>query len=255
MQRLLTAGVMIPVVLYGVFWAPHWFFLLIVLFVACACFYEYARLFNGDVPLRVLGMIAGGGFLVIPEQYLWLFATGVVLLLLALAMSTPTLPAGVNEAMVAGFGLLYIFGAWRTGVALQELSPWWLLFALMVNWVGDTCAYYVGRAIGRTKLAPRVSPGKSWEGSIASTFAAVLFGILLLPWMISEVTTLQAALLAIAANVAGQFGDLAESALKRSVGAKDSGALLPGHGGMLDRVDSAMFSMPVVYGLILAMGL
>jgi phosphatidate cytidylyltransferase len=207
------------------------------------------------VPLRVLGIIAGAGFLLIPEQYLWLFATGVVLLLLGLALTTPTLNAGVNEAMVAGFGLLYVFGPWRAGIALQALSPWWLLFSLAVNWVGDTCAYYVGRAIGSTRMAPVISPGKSWEGAIASAVAAVIFAVLFLPRMIPDVTPLDAVLLSIAANIAGQMGDLAESALKRSVGAKDSGTMLPGHGGMLDRVDSAMFSMPVVYGLLLALGL
>jgi phosphatidate cytidylyltransferase len=119
----------------------------------------------------------------------------------------------------------------------------------MVNWIGDTGAYYFGRNFGRHKLAPIVSPGKSWEGAAASAAASVLFGIFVLPRFVN-IDLLPAGLISIAANVAGQVGDLAESAIKRGAGVKDSGTLLPGHGGMLDRVDSSLFSLPVLYAVL-----
>ncbi len=248
--RLLTAAILIPVVLFGIFGAPAWFLFTLVALVAGLCFWEYARMTGAGVPFRLVGLAAGLGFLTIPLEHLWLFATLLALLLLILAMAARDLATGAQEAMIVTLGLLYIFGAWRCALGLHAIDPYWLLFGLAVNWVGDTCAYFVGRAWGRHKLAPRVSPAKSWEGAAASVMSAVLFGVLVLPWLIGDVSTAQAALLALVANIAGQLGDLAESSLKRASGVKDSGALLPGHGGMLDRVDSAMFSLPVLYALL-----
>jgi phosphatidate cytidylyltransferase len=151
-----------------------------------------------------------------------------------------------------------------------------LLYLMLLVWCGDTAAYYVGRAIGRHKLAPRVSPGKSWEGAAASVVGAVVVGWLLFHFILPIAEALRGihllitvrtvssfaswepnaniaplwlvALFAIAVNVAAQLGDLVESALKRGAGVKDSGTLLPGHGGVLDRIDALLFALPV--GLI-----
>lgn len=120
-----------------------------------------------------------------------------------------------------------------------------LLFTLVLIWLGDTLAYFIGRAIGRLPLAPAISPKKTWEGAvgnvIGSLVAAAAFGwwmkVDAKPWLI----------LAVLANVAGQIGDLVESAYKRSAGAKDSGTLVPGHGGVLDRIDSLIFAAPAVW--------
>jgi phosphatidate cytidylyltransferase len=108
----------------------------------------------------------------------------------------------------------------------------------------------VGRKYGRHKLAPAVSPGKTWEGAMASSVAGLIFGLIYLPLAIAGTSLLKAGILAVAANAAGQVGDLAESAIKRGAGVKDSGTMLPGHGGVLDRVDSTMFSLPVLYTLV-----
>jgi phosphatidate cytidylyltransferase len=128
------------------------------------------------------------------------------------------------------------------------------MFGLMVNWIGDTGAYYVGKNFGRHKMAPAVSPGKSWEGAAASAVTGILFGVIYLPLAIRGTSPIAAGLLALVANAAGQIGDLAESAVKRGAGVKDSGSLLPGHGGMMDRVDSSMFALPVVYALSMLLG-
>jgi phosphatidate cytidylyltransferase len=157
-------------------------------------------------------------------------------------------------------GVLYIFGAWKTAILLHnvEYPPLrhlsagrhWLMFGLMVNWIGDTGAYYVGRRFGRHKLAPIVSPKKTWEGAAASAVAGIVFGMVYLPLAITGTPLWVAALFALISNIAGQFGDLAESAIKRSAGVKDSGTMLPGHGGLLDRVDSTMFTLPILWALV-----
>jgi phosphatidate cytidylyltransferase len=138
----------------------------------------------------------------------------------------------------------------RCAIDLRGISQYWLFFALSLNWVGDIAALYIGRMIGRHKLAPLVSPGKSWEGAAASMIASVAYGALYFPRLLPSVPLLEALGLAALANIAGQLGDLCESALKRGAGVKDSGTLLPGHGGWLDRVDSTLFALPVVYFIV-----
>lgn len=174
------------------------------------------------------------------------------LLMLAMAMRQGDLAVGFGRTAAMVLGVIYIFGAWRTAALLRAINPWWLVFGLVVSWIGDTGAYYVGRRYGRHKMAPRVSPGKSWEGALASAAVSGLAGVLALPSLIPTVGKGEALALAFAANVAGQVGDLAESAIKRQAGVKDSGTLLPGHGGLLDRVDSSMFALPVLYVILTA---
>jgi phosphatidate cytidylyltransferase len=111
-------------------------------------------------------------------------------------------------------------------------------------------AYYVGQLFGRHKMAPRVSPHKSWEGAVASLAASVPIAAAYLLRFVPGVTVAQAMALTAAANAVGQLGDLAESAIKRGAGLKDSGGILPGHGGFLDRVDSTLFSLPLIYAYL-----
>lgn len=124
-------------------------------------------------------------------------------------------------------------------------GPWLLLFALAITWANDTVAYFVGRAIGKHPLAPALSPKKTWEGAVAGVVASLLVGWLFSLWLKAPVPHLLA--MAAFGNVAGQVGDLLESAYKRSAGVKDSGGLLPGHGGVLDRIDALILAIPVVW--------
>jgi phosphatidate cytidylyltransferase len=120
-----------------------------------------------------------------------------------------------------------------------------LMFVLVITWVGDSAAYFVGRAIGKHPLAPALSPKKSWEGTIASILGALLVALVFARFLTVPLPHLLA--MAAVGNVAGQAGDLLESAYKRSAGVKDSGSLLPGHGGVLDRIDALILAIPVVW--------
>ena len=247
MKRILTASVMIPVVLYAVLGGIEWLFVLVLAAVALICFDEYSNITASREPLAYA---AGLAILLAPLQYLALVALLFTLLMLMLAMRHPDLGAGYRRSAALVLGVIYIFGSWRSAALLRAINPWWLVFGLVVSWIGDTGAYYVGRRYGRHKLSPRVSPGKSWEGAIASAVVSGVAGALALPRLIPGVGLAEALLLALAANIAGQVGDLAESAIKRGAGVKDSGTLLPGHGGLLDRVDSSMFALPVLYVIL-----
>ncbi len=260
MKRALTALVLVPVAIYAVMFAPSQVFLAVDAIFAVLCFREYARITD---TWAMPGYVAGILILIAPlnQAALILFLTALAALCLTLSAADFAKGAAQSAALV--MGVAYIFGSWKTAILLHEVDGpayeglaagrYWLMFALVVNWIGDTGAYYVGRSIGRHKLAPHVSPGKSWEGAIASAATGIIFGAIFLPLTITNMPVWIAGLIAVIANAAGQVGDLAESALKRGAGVKDSGTLLPGHGGMLDRLDSSLFSMPVVYTLVMAL--
>ncbi len=248
MKRVLTAAALVPPVAYVVLWGPPWLFLLILATAALLCYYEYsgiAEQFGFGRP-GTLGWVAGLALLFIPAEAMMLVLF-VAVAALALSMRAGNLAHALPGAALLLMGVVYVFGSWRCAVFLRQVSPYWLFYALVITWIGDTGAYYAGRAFGRHKLASRVSPGKSWEGAVASVIASSIFGVVFLTRLVPTVPLSAAAVLSVVANIAGQLGDLAESAIKRGAGVKDSGSILPGHGGFLDRVDSTLFVLPVVY--------
>jgi phosphatidate cytidylyltransferase len=206
-------------------------------------------LFPGDVRGRVLGPPGAEVQYLAHERMLLLlvlFAVGCAVIILfgrrplSEALPEVSISAGALLLLTLPFSyLVRIHGLARQGRLL-------LLFTLVLVWVGDTAAYFVGRNLGRVLLAPHLSPKKTWEGAIAN-----LAGSLLVAWAFSQWITsysLEQLLGAAAvANLAGQIGDLTESAYKRSAGVKDSGTLLPGHGGVLDRIDALIFAVPAVW--------
>lgn len=255
MRRFLTAAILIPIVVYVILWGHPFLFLAVLCAVALLCFREFCSITAAHRidPPGPLGYAAGFAVLLVPRNEL-LLAVLAVLAILTLASRSTDLARALPRASAFALGVLYIFGAWKTGLLLRSLNPYWLLFALALNWVGDTAAFAVGSTFGRHKMVPRLSPAKSWEGSVASLTASMIFAYGYLAWLIPAVPLWEGLLLAFAGNIAGQAGDLAESALKRGAGVKDSGNLLPGHGGWLDRTDSSLFAMPVIYALLLWLG-
>jgi phosphatidate cytidylyltransferase len=178
-----------------------------------------------------------GGFFV--------FVLGVAVLTL---WTRRPLVESLPAAGISSSGLLLVAFPLSFGVRLHgfgKQGPFLLLFALTIIWAGDTVAYFVGRAIGKHPLAPHLSPKKTWEGTIASFVGSLLVGAMFVRWLSAPLPHLLA--MAGAGNVAGQAGDLLESAYKRSAGVKDSGGLLPGHGGVLDRIDALILAIPVVW--------
>jgi len=264
MVRLLTALALIVLALYLIWLAPLSVFIVAALTFGCLCYWEFGNLAVAHTIRRpgTIGFLIGFGIIVFP-QHAFLACVLLLLLQLALFLRLSDLRSILLAAAALLTGAVYAFSPWHFAVELRRVSPHLLFFALALNWIGDSAAYYGGRAFGKHKLAPRVSPGKSWEGAIASATASCLFGIVYLffaaPRMsTSSVTGLPAlslllvCVLSIAGNIAGQFGDLAESSMKRGAGLKDSGNLLPGHGGILDRMDSSMFTLPVIYAIYTA---
>jgi phosphatidate cytidylyltransferase len=248
MKRLLTALFLIPTVLYVVYLGPPWLLFGVTALVALICYSEYAGIAAGYGITKPgpVGYAAGLLVLAMRPQDASLVFTLLALVALLLAVRSDLVKTLANAAFLL-FGIVYIFGSWKFAILLGAESRHWLAYGLVLNWVGDACAYYAGKSLGRHSLAPNISPNKTWEGAVASLAGSVIFGIVYLNRAFPAVSLLEAGLLSVAVNIAGQAGDLAESALKRGAGVKDSSSLLPGHGGLLDRVDSSLFALPVVY--------
>lgn len=253
MQRLLTAIALIAVALYLIFWLPEKLFPMAALLMSVLCYREFTFLTSRhDIPPSWLfGLLSGLLLLLRPE----FVPTGIPVLLvgaLAWRLRKANLRDVLPSVACGTLGAFYTFGPWLISVYLRHRSVHLLFFALALNWVGDSAAYYAGRAFGRHKLAPTISPGKSIEGAVASMLASALFGLAYLGHFLPTVPAWEVALMAIAGNAAGQLGDLVESAIKRGANVKDSGSALPGHGGVLDRMDSSLFSLPIVYAIFFA---
>lgn len=258
MKRLLTALVLVPAAVGLIFLAPPIAVRAALALVGLLCLREFYGLLQGAGirPYSGFGLVAGALLIAVPTLPHPGYLTAVTLAVLGMAaVNRRAVAETYPSASATLFGIAYIGAPLMLAGLLHSLSPHWIFFALLVVWVGDSAAYYVGRSIGRRKLAPHVSPGKTWEGTIGSVVLGTAAGgaylyfahpIELAPWAIAALPCL--------VNVAGQIGDLAESAVKRGAGAKDSGKLLPGHGGMLDRMDGALFAFPAVYLFLAILG-
>ena len=262
MKRELAAGLAIPIVLAILFFAPALAFQLLVAAIGLAALWEFYRLAEktGLPVSKTVGMLVGAAILVGWAAF-WdrvLVTPGMTIplaLLLALVFLSSLaplfagvdLPSALGGASATAFGVLSVALPATAMSYLRALTPRAVLLLFLLVWGCDSFAYYTGKTFGRRKLAPRVSPNKTWEGTIGGLVGATLIGAAAGTWWVfPEMGPARGALAGALASSAGQLGDLVESLWKRGAGVKDSGTFLPGHGGFYDRVDSLLFAAPVL---------
>lgn len=265
MTRLLTAAIALPLALSGIFLLPPVaFFFLIAFFISWASleYVRIARFWASGAPLNVLPVlvVAGAAALTWPHalpQRSDLVILGGFLALLSIGVGCLVLFArtpveqGLPAVGALAFGTLYFALPIAALVQLQRLDPWLVFLLVAVVWVGDSAAYYIGSRWGRRRLAPRVSPRKSWEGALAGLVGSLLATVAW-SWLRLGRVDLSLVALMVVVAISAQLGDLVESVFKRGAGIKDSGTSLPGHGGWLDRGDGIFFAAPVFWlGLLL----
>jgi phosphatidate cytidylyltransferase len=277
-MRVATAAVLIPCVVGLVLWGSTAVMAVALAFVILLALFEYFALGDaiGHRAYRfwtatcALGLVfvqwmasaassvgtpreiqyfvlIGKAFLSLPTvgDVFFIFLLGVAVLTLwtkrPMVEALPAAGISASGLLLVALPLTYTIRLHASGTEGPKL----LMFVLVITWVGDSAAYFVGRAIGKRPLAPVLSPKKSWEGTIASILGALLVAVVFSKWLSVPLPHLLA--MAAVGNIAGQAGDLLESAYKRSAGVKDSGSLLPGHGGVLDRIDALILAIPVVW--------
>lgn len=253
MPRVITALVGIPLLIFIIGLGRPWHFSLLVFLVTAGALWEYFLIaFPGLWRARILGILCGVlvslGILVpgLPEPGLWLGGVIVIAFMTYLFIGG-NLKERYNHLGWTLLGTFYI-GYLVPHLVLLYGSPdgrQWVFFVLLVIMAGDTAAYFVGSSLGRKKLSPEISPAKTVEGALGAIGASVLGGLFGAKFLLPGVPWLEALLLSFILSILGQAGDLFESWIKRAFSVKDSGSLLPGHGGLLDRMDSLIF--PVVF--------
>ncbi len=256
MNRVLTAAVLLAVFLPALFLAPAFLWALLLALVAGAAAYEWARLsaFPGYLPIAYGAGMAVVAMIIhlMPGQaqaMLILYAMAAVFWVLAAPLWLAGRWRGESFFVRALVGALVILPAWAAATALREHSSWLLLGVMALVWIADVAAYYAGRRYGRHKLAPGISPGKSWEGVMGAGAALVLYASAISA-AIHGLRIPGALILAAALLYFSILGDLFESWMKRVAGVKDSGTLLPGHGGVLDRIDALCAALPIAAGIL-----
>jgi phosphatidate cytidylyltransferase len=273
-KRVATALVLIPVVVGLVLFTPTWAVAVATAVITVLALWEYFALGEaiGHRAYRIWAIVCSVLFIYSQwlasydnrvsdriyflfgrplgerpsvEWYLFLFVLGLAIFILwtkrPLVEALPA--AGITCSALLLVALPLSFAVTLHG--LPRIGPRLLLFALVITWAGDTAAYFVGRAMGKHPLAPHISPKKTWEGSVGSMVGSLIVAWAFSYWIRIPIGHLLA--MAVIGNVAGQMGDLLESAYKRSAGVKDSGGLLPGHGGVLDRIDALILCIPVIW--------
>jgi len=253
-KRTLSTVVLLPLFIWIVLGGVPLAFDLMIVAVGILASWEFSRMFQrAGVPVFrdagvVLGALLTASFLA-PER-IALVATASVMAVLTLSLARPEPgPARWQAVAVTLLGLAWINALLGHTILLRALPEGlhWVLLLVWVTWIGETAAYTVGSLVGRHKLAPGISPGKTVEGALAQLVGSPLAALAAQGWLFPGLGTRDALLVGLLLGVVGQLGDLAESALKRSVGTKDVGQLIPGHGGMLDRVDGLLFNAPALF--------
>ena len=285
LKRVATAVVLIPLVLLLILRAPVPVLAFVAGVVALLAIRELLQLSEayGSKPLHIPTYIFCGLFffviafhpgatdLLSTSSFTYFgmaFAVLAPFIFLAIGMYRSDLASAFPAARVSVFAFLYVALPMASLLQLREQwqGSFFLLYLLLLVWAGDIFAYFIGKPFGRHRMSPRVSPNKTWEGAIASVIASVAVGILMFHYaqpissalmqahlierqngIFGQTSLISVIVLSIVLNIAAQLGDLVESLIKRGAGVKDSGAILPGHGGMLDRVDALLFAAPVLW--------
>jgi phosphatidate cytidylyltransferase len=256
--RLITAAIVAPLILLLLFKGPVWGFTALILGAVALSAVEFFNMSHpGDAVARVFGVLVTMSVSAVifwcsedPRTLVTTLAALPLLSILFALFRLGDIPTAAARMAATTFGPLWL--SLLTFLALMrdkqgDLGPGYVLMTLMFAWLADSCGYFAGRFLGKHKLYEAVSPKKTVEGLVGALSGAMLGALLAHFWYLPEIPLVHALGLALVAGLCGQLGDLGESLLKRSTGVKDSGEIVPGHGGMLDRLDALFVTSALVY--------
>ena len=259
--RILTSLVLVPSFFAALFLLPNIFWAILMLSISLIALYEWSEMAKFSKSCSIwyvlVALVLSSFVLFLAHQFdnHWLVYRALDLFLVAGIFWILVVPFLLwknihikNRGLLAMLGYLVVLPLWLALVCLKMADPWLLLGLTVTVWIADSAAYFTGKQFGKNKLAPSISPGKTWEGVLGGLVAVTIYGVALshyfaLPWLITLVILWAMSILSV-------VGDLFESLIKRQANIKDSGSLLPGHGGVLDRIDGLTSSLPIAVFLI-----
>ncbi len=257
LKRWLTSIIALPILIYAIGFAPRWIFYLMLFLISSAGLTEFYRIAAPDLPgivrwpghvfsLAFLLLIYTGKIYLFPVAIMLLAFVPMTLLVFFPHSRTPHSAGDIGRGLL---GPIYVCLPLAMLMIMDRYPQgyWWIFFLLAVIFASDTGAFYCGRLFGKHKLHETLSPGKTWEGAVGGVLSSIIVALCFLHLRHLHEINLCILSLVVALSIVEQIGDLAESMLKRSHGVKDSGNILPGHGGVLDRIDGLLFAIPVLY--------
>jgi phosphatidate cytidylyltransferase len=260
MGRVVTGLLLAIAWLLLLLWGPYLLYCLVITAGGVVALHEYLRMSSPEVERRHIPMVIILGVFPLVAASLWgsgavtasLFLALLILIIITV-IAYPSLDNGLLFVSRLWFGIFYI-GFCSAHLILLRTLPhgiYWLLVLTAITVCSDTGAYYIGRALGKTKLYPALSPGKTRAGAVGGIIGGMLGGLVVTELLFQDTGLVTVALLSLVLSAVGIVGDLIESLIKRVSGVKDSGQILPGHGGLLDRCDSLLLTAPVLYYVLL----
>ncbi|MHB1676613.1 MAG: phosphatidate cytidylyltransferase [Sulfuriferula sp.] len=259
LKRIITAAFLLLGLLACLFWLPKSAWAIVLLLPLAAGAVEWAKLSNLSTSNAVIYALVTVAFAIIVYRFDFSVWSYIAALLLWLIIVPMWLAVGWQLKSIwlrVPLGWVVLVPVWIALVELRDRGPWWVLLLMGVVWIADSAAYFTGRRFGKHKLAPNISPGKTWEGVVGAMMAVAAYGAIVLAVLHSPAFNpyawaIPALLLGLLMLYLGILGDLFESWIKRLAAVKDSGNVLPGHGGVLDRIDALTATLPIAALILL----
>jgi phosphatidate cytidylyltransferase len=265
LKRLIIAAILLPLIYFYITKLASGYFLFLLVIVAAAAQYEFYSMYNVKVPFKYMGIAFGALTLLafsprpsaISFQPFDLFAVLFIMMACMRLFIKRSPESSLLDIATVVTGIVYIPCLLGYQLYLRENGSGWIIFLYGCVWASDSLAYYIGKGIGRRKLYEEISPNKTIAGAVGSITGGMAGAVILKITLVSyiAVSLIQAAVLGIIIGMVTIIGDLAESMFKRDAGVKDSSSIVPGHGGILDKIDSVLFAGPVLYWIAITFGL
>jgi phosphatidate cytidylyltransferase len=257
-KRLVVALIFLPIFYLYVMYLPPVFFFFLLLAVSLLSLFEFCSMYRLEGVLKYACLLFGSAILIVSFYERAYFADAVIIAAMAIIVirlllkRDPT--SSLSDIAAPVVGLIYIPGLLSFQSQIRHIGAAWILFLYATVWASDSLAYYVGKGIGRRKLYREVSPNKTVAGAVGSVIGGMAGALILRALVAPQLGIVSAAFIGIAVGIISIIGDLVESMFKRDAGVKDSGTIIPGHGGILDKIDGSLFAGPLLYWILKGMG-
>jgi phosphatidate cytidylyltransferase len=254
LKRLLVAGILIPLIYFYITSLPEIYFLFLLIIVSLVATNEFYSMYKVYGLLRLFGLLGGIAFLFTAYYYEYLlpdvFLSFIVIILCLRLLTKKTPISALSEVSPTIIGLYYISGLLTFHIFIRRIGVEWIILLYASVWIADSFAYYIGKGFGKRKLYLEVSPNKTIAGAVGSFIGSIISVLLIKSLLISTLSIKTCLIIGIVIGLTSIIGDLIESMFKRDAGVKDSGFIIPGHGGILDKIDGILTSAPVLYWTI-----
>jgi len=257
-KRLVVALIFLPLFYLYVMYLPPVFFFFLLLAVSLLSLFEFCSMYRVEGVLKYACLLFGSAVIIVSFYEKAYFADAVIIAAMAmivvrlLVKRDPT--SSLSDIASPVVGLIYIPGLLSFQGQIRHIGAEWILFLYATVWASDSLAYYVGKGIGRRKLYREVSPNKTVAGAVGSVIGGMAGALILRALVVPQLGIVSAVFIGIAVGMISIIGDLAESMFKRDAGVKDSGTIIPGHGGILDKIDGSLFAGPLLYWILKGTG-